>query len=375
MALAVVLTLIAVGAVAFQLLSPWWLTPLASNWKLMDDTLLITLVITGVVFVAINLFMAWAIIRYRHRPGHRAAYEPHNKKLEWWLTGVTSAGIVAMLAPGLWAYADLIDSPKESMVVEVLGQQWQWRYRLPGNDGRLGTSDVSFVSGTNPFGLNPKDRHGQDDVVVAAPELHIPVGKPVKLLQRSHDVLHNFYVPQFRVKMDLVPGLVSQVWFTPTVAGRYEVMCAEYCGLAHANMRSHVVVEDEATFKKWLAEQPTFAQAQAPTGAQPAAAGGGAGAGTGDAVSQGRELATSRGCTACHTIDGKPSIGPTWLGLYGKTETLVGGGTVKVDDAYLKKSITEPTAQVVQGFPPVMPPSNLNDREIDAVIEYMKSVK
>ena len=92
-------------------------------------------------------------------------------------------------------------------------------------------------------------------------------------------------------------------------------------------------------------------------------------------MAQGRELAQSRGCVACHSVDGKPSVGPTWLGLYGKTETLVGGATVKVDDAYLKKSIVEPNAQVVQGFQPIMPPSNLNEREIDAVIEYMKTVK
>jgi cytochrome c oxidase subunit 2 len=192
MALAIALVLIVVVAVLFQFLRPWWLTPLASNWKLMDDTLLITLVITGVVFVAINLFIAYAVVRFRHRPGHRAAFEPHNRRLEWWLTGITTAGIVAMLAPGLWVYADLIAAPKDALVFEVVGRQWQWRYRFPGKDGKLGVSDVRFVSANNPFGLNPNDSNGQDDVLIDGPEVHIPVGHPVKVLQRSVDVLHNF---------------------------------------------------------------------------------------------------------------------------------------------------------------------------------------
>ena len=365
MALAIALVLIAVAAVAFHLWSQWWLTPLASNWGLMDDTLLITIVITGIVFVAINLFVAYAVWRFRHRPGHNAAYEPHNKRLEWWLTAITTGGVGAMLAPGLWAYADFISPPKDAMEVEVIGQQWQWRFRFPGQDNKFGLSDVRFVSPGNPLGLNPNDPSARDDLLVLGPDLHLPLNRPVRVLQRSLDVLHNFNVPQFRVKLDLVPGLVSTFWFTPTKAGTYDIQCSQYCGVAHYNMKGRVVVEPEPQFKAWLAAQPTFAQTQDKHAA------GGANA----LADQGRELAQSRGCAACHSVDGKPGIGPTWKGLYGKTESLAGGATVQVDDAYLKESILLPNAKVVQGFAPVMPPQALSDQEVAALIAYIKEVK
>ncbi|NMG77299.1 cytochrome c oxidase subunit II [Aromatoleum diolicum] len=260
MALAIALILIVVASVLFHFVSPWWFTPIASNWDLLDDTIQVTLVITGAVFVAVNLFIAWAIIRYRHRPGQRAAYEPESPKLESGLTAVTTVGIVAMLAPGLYVYSDMINAPKDALIVEVLGQQWQWRFRFPGADGRLGVSDTRFMSGERPFGLDPDDPYGRDDVLVDSPELHLPLGKPVTLLLRSRDVLHNFYVPQFRAKMDLVPGTVSRFWLTPTRTGRFEILCAELCGIGHYNMRGYVIVEDEAAFHGWLATQPSFAQ-------------------------------------------------------------------------------------------------------------------
>ncbi|HEU0203523.1 MAG TPA: cytochrome c oxidase subunit II [Burkholderiaceae bacterium] len=367
MALAVVLVLIAVAAVLFQILSPWWLTPLASNWKLMDDTLWITMWICGVVFVAINLFIAYAIWKFRHRPGHRASFEPHNKKLEWWLTGITTVGVVAMLAPGLWVYADLIDPPDDALVFEALGKQWQWRYRFPGKDGQLGVTDIRFVTGDNPYGLNPDDPYGKDDVLVEGAEVHLPVGKAIKVLQRSQDVLHNFYVPQIRIKMDLVPGLVSYFWFRPTQTGRFEVMCAEYCGVAHYNMRSHMVVASEADFDAWLTKQPTYGQLVAAAAERKAAPAAGLAA-------KGREIAQGRGCIACHSIDGTQTVGPTWKDLYGKSETLTTGAKVTVDDEYLRKSITEPNAQVVQGFQPIMPPSTLNEDEMAALIAYIKEL-
>ena len=114
-----------------------------------------------------------------------------------------------MLAPGLFVWAKFVDVPKDAAVVEVVGQQWNWSYRFPGKDGMLGTVDARFDQRDNPFGINPDDPHGQDDVLVASPEVHLPLGKPVKVLLRSIDVLHDFTVPQFRVKMDLVPGLVT----------------------------------------------------------------------------------------------------------------------------------------------------------------------
>src|SRR3712207_550580 len=160
MAIAIVLLLVAVGSVVFHLMSPWWWTPIASNWSFIDDTITITFWITGAVFVAVILFMAYCVFRFRHQKGGRAVYEPENKKLEWWLTIVTAVGVAAMLAPGLFVWQQFITVPDEATEVEVVGQQWQWSYRLPGNDGRLGTSDIRNIDFENPLGLNPNDPAG-----------------------------------------------------------------------------------------------------------------------------------------------------------------------------------------------------------------------
>ena len=263
MALAIVLVLLIVGSVLFHYLSPWYLTPIATNWGTIDDTVTITFWVTGFVFVAVNLFMAYCVMRYRHRKDRRAAYEPENKKLEAWLVGLTTVGVVAMLAPGLLVWAKFVEVPEGAAVFEVLGKQWHWGFRFPGKDGVLGTVDAKYVSDKNPFGMNPDDPNGQDDVLIASPEVHLPLGKPTKALLRSVDVLHDFTVPQFRVKMDLVPGLVTYVWFTPTRTGKFDLLCEELCGIAHYTMRGKVIVEEEREFQAWLGGHPTFAQTAA----------------------------------------------------------------------------------------------------------------
>ncbi|MBI3371583.1 MAG: c-type cytochrome [Betaproteobacteria bacterium] len=263
MPIAIALILLVLGSVLFHLLSPWYFTPIASNWGTIDDTISLTFWVTGFVFVAVNLFMAYCVIRYRQRKGSRAAYEPENKKLEWWLTGLTAAGVVAMLAPGLLVWAKFVDVPKDAAVVEAVGKQWHWSYRFPGADGKLGTVDARYVGDKNPFGINPDDPNGQDDILVASPEVHLPIGKPVKVLLRSIDVLHDFTVAQFRVKMDLVPGLVTYIWFAPTRTGKFDLLCEELCGIGHFVMRGSVVVEEETAFKAWLGNYPTFAQTSA----------------------------------------------------------------------------------------------------------------
>src|SRR2546429_4514403 len=158
MVMAVALVLLVVGTILFHFLSPWWFTPIASNWKMMDDTVNITFVVTGIVFVAVNLFMACAVFLYRHRQGRRAEYAPENKKLEWWLTILTSIGVAAMLTPGLFVWAKFVTVPKGATVVEVVGQQWTWSYRFPGRDGALGSTDARLITPDNPFGIDPKDR-------------------------------------------------------------------------------------------------------------------------------------------------------------------------------------------------------------------------
>jgi cytochrome c oxidase subunit II len=271
MALAIALVLLVVGTVLFHFLSPWWFTPIASNWKMMDDTVNITFVVTGIVFVAINLFMAYALLRYRHRRGQQAHYSPENKRLEWWLTIGTSVGIAAMLAPGLFVWAKFVTVPKEATVVEAMGQQWTWSYRFPGRDGDLGTTDARLITPDNPFGIDPKDPKGADDVLISSPELHLPVNKPVRMLLRSTDVNHQFAVPQFRVKMDMVPGMVTYFWFTPTRVGRFDVLCEQLCGMAHFAMRGRVVVEEDREFQTWLAQQPTYSKTMARAAADVAA--------------------------------------------------------------------------------------------------------
>lgn len=260
MPIAIALIVLALGSVLFHFLSPWYFTPIASNWGAIDTTIGITFWVTGLVFVAVNVFMAWAVIRYRHRHGSRAAYQPENKKLEWWLLVLTAAGVAAMLAPGLLVWADVINVPRDAQVVEVMAQQWNWSYRLPGQDGRLGTVHARLVGDDNPFGLNRADPNGRDDILVSSPELHLPLGRPVKLLLRSRDVLHNFGVAELRVKMDLVPGQVTYAWFTPTRTGSFDLLCEELCGVGHFAMRGRVVVDEPAAYDAWLNRQDTFDQ-------------------------------------------------------------------------------------------------------------------
>ena len=268
----IALVLVTVGTVLFHFLAPtigWWWTPIASNWGYIDDTIIITFWVTGVVFVVVVLFMAYCVFRFRYQKGKRAKYEPENKKLEWWLIGLTSVGVAGMLAPGLFVWNQFVTVPEEATEFEVLGQQWQWSFRLPGKDGVLGTTNARNVSDDNPFGLNPNDPNGQDDILIDGDDMHLPIDKPVKVLLRSLDVLHDFYVPQFRAKMDIVPGMVTYFWFTPTRTGTYDVLCFELCGIGHYAMRALVVVEEESAYQEWLQEQSTFAQSLAQAGNGP----------------------------------------------------------------------------------------------------------
>ncbi len=265
MVVAIAVVLVAVGSVLFHILSPWWWTPIASNWSFIDTTIIITFWVTGVAFVAIVGFVGYCVYRYRHVEGRKAEYEPENKKLEWWLSIATAVGVAVMLAPGLIAWQQFITVPEGAAEIEAVGQQWQWSFRMPGQDGVLGKTDIKHISGDNPFGINPDDPKGKDDVLVQADDLHLPLGKPVKVLLRSIDVLHDFYVPHFRAKMDMVPGIVTYFWFTPTRVGKFEILCAELCGVGHHQMRGIVIVENENDYNAWLQKQQTFAKSLAQT--------------------------------------------------------------------------------------------------------------
>lgn len=260
---ALIIVLVAVGSVVFHMMSPWWWTEIASNWGFIDTTIIITFWVTGVVYVAILLFVGFCIWKFRYRADRRSEYEPEDPKLEWWLTVLTSIGVIIMLAPGLIAWKQFITVPDDATEFEVLGQQWQWNYRLPGKDGALGKSDNRNITAENPFGIDPKDPNGKDDILIQADDLHLPIGKPVKVLLRSMDVLHDFYVPQFRGKMDIIPGMVTYFWFTPIRTGNFEILCAELCGVGHHAMRGTVIVDKQGDYDEWLKDQETFAQSMA----------------------------------------------------------------------------------------------------------------
>ena len=191
-------------------------------------------------------------------------YEPENQKLELWLTVGTAVGVAALLAPGLYVWGQFVRPPAGATEIEVVGQQWQWAFRLPGKDGRLGTTDPQYITADNLLGVSPYDPNGRDDVIISDTEIHLPLGKPVKVVLRSIDVVHDFYVPEFRAKMDMVPGMETYFWFTPTKTGTFEILCAGYCGVGHPMMRGTVVVDTESNYQAWLQHQKTFAELTAP---------------------------------------------------------------------------------------------------------------
>ncbi|WP_290652498.1 cytochrome c oxidase subunit II [Aquisalimonas sp.] len=366
MVLAIILTIIVIGSVAFHLLTPWTLTELGSNWQSMDAMLHISFAITGVVFVAVTLFMVLAIVRYRHRPGRKAQYSPDSRRLELWLLGLTTVGIVALLAPGLVYYYDFTRTPDDAMRVEVVGEQWRFAFRYPGESGQLGRTSIEHVTSDNPLGLDPGDPASQDDIVIpAGGDLHLPVDQPVELVMRARDVIHSFFVPEFRAKMDMVPGMVTSFWFTPTRTGTFEALCAQHCGVGHYNMSATVNVMEREAFEDWLGEQQTFGEHLAALGDRD----------EDDEVSWGRELATSEGCMACHSDDGSRDVGPTWLNLYGREVTLEDDSTVVADEEYIRRSITDPRAQLTKGYPPAMPAYDFDDDELDALVAYIRSLQ
>tara|TARA_Y100001970_G_scaffold293794_1_gene443276 strand:+ start:4908 stop:5753 length:846 start_codon:yes stop_codon:yes gene_type:complete len=263
MFVALALFLVTIGSIAFHFWTPWWWTEVASNWGNIDDTIILTFWVTGSVFVAVCLFTAYCVWRFRYKEDRRADYEPESPRLEWVLTILTTLGVCALLAPGLIVWNKYVTVPEDAVDIEVMGQQWYWNYRLPGKDGKLGLTDVRNITDENPFGINLDDPNGVDDILIQADDLHIPLGQSVKMNLRSIDVLHDFYIPQFRAKMDMVPGTVTYYWFTTTRTGNFEILCMEYCGTGHYAMKGRVQVDEMEDYEEWLSEQYTFEEMMA----------------------------------------------------------------------------------------------------------------
>lgn len=359
-----IFTLLVIVFNYYSIENDFWFPELASNWGALDTATLMTLIISGIVFVGLSLFICYCLVRFRHKENSKAEYQIENNKLESWLAAVTTIGVIILLAPGLMVYSDLINEPEDSLKIEAIGEQWTWSFRLPGADGFFGKTHPKHFDLNNSFGLDPTDQYAQDDILIKSNILHLPIDKAVSLSLRSKDVLHDFYVPQFRVKMDMVPGQLTKLWFEPTIEGRYEILCAEYCGIQHTNMRGLVVVESEEKYKKWLSEQVIFANTSIDITSNS----------NNQEILSGENLSISLGCIACHSLDGSKNVGPSWKGIFGTERTLINGTKLLADHLYIEESIIKPNSKILMGFAPIMPIYNLDDKELDLIVEYIESL-
>jgi cytochrome c oxidase subunit 2 len=226
-----------------------WLPELASDRGAIDSAMTLSLVVTGVVFIGTNLALAWFSWRYQDAPGASASYWHDSPRLEWTWTLITAAIMLVFTfrALSLWAQVTA-PAPADSFVVEVTGQQFAWNVRYPGPDGIFGRTDAKFVDSAalNFIGLDKGDPSAADDLTVQN-QLILPEGRPVRVRLRSLDVIHSFFLPEFRVKQDAMPGITSETWFIPQRTGDFEIACAEHCGLGHYRMRGqlHVVAPSD----------------------------------------------------------------------------------------------------------------------------------
>jgi cytochrome c oxidase subunit 2 len=325
-------------------------------------------IITVTMVMATLIFgtAAYFIIRYRRRSETDATPKVAGT-LGWeaLFAGVPLTTFLVWFYIGYHDFIRMQTPPPDAMDVYVVGKQWMWKFTYP--------------EGPNSIGV-----------------LRVPVGKPVRLLLTSRDVIHSFYVPAFRIKQDAIPGAYTQTWFEVTKPGSYRVMCAEYCGLKHSEMWGEVIALSAEDYEAWMQEQrqglvsrrdasPSAPEAresrrparqaalydpQAPHGELMYAE-------RGTLPERGERLAAEKGCLKCHSVDGTEHIGPTWVDLYRRRERLTSGETVVADEAYLTESMMRPQAKVVAGFQPVMPSylGQLEAAEVAALVEYIKTLR
>jgi cytochrome c oxidase subunit 2 len=237
----------------------WWLPDVATkSGKEIDFLLWIIFYLTGAVFVLTQAVYVYFLIRYRSREGVRAKYSHGNNQLEIIWTAIPTAIFI-----GLWGYSNhmwwnVIHStpPPDTMEVGITAYQFGFSMQYPGRDGRLGRSDVKLISNDNPFGNDKNDPATKDDFQSSV--LELPVDKPVRIRLNSRDVIHAFYVPEFRIYQDIVPGrTIDWVWFVPTKVGAYTLACNQLCGQGHYNMKAQIQVVSQAEFDKWYKEKTT----------------------------------------------------------------------------------------------------------------------
>jgi cytochrome c oxidase subunit 2 len=278
-------------------------------------------------FVLIVGLAAFFAVKYRRRPGDTYRPSPsHNTPLEITWTVVPLLLVMIVFVWGFRGYMKMHTAPGQALEYNVIGKQWLWQINHPG-----GAVEVN--------------------------QMYVPVDRPVRLLLQSEDVIHSFYVPDFRVKMDAYPNQYTSMWFEATRIGDFDLFCTEYCGNEHSAMIGKVHVLSQVDFDRWLEE---------------AAPGPGD-----DPVAFGERLFKSKACNTCHSIDGSRLTGPTFQGLFGRQESLADGSTVIADENYIRRSILEPQAQITAGYDPVMPTYSgiLRPQDIDALIEYIKTLQ
>ncbi len=284
------------------------------------------LIIFAVVAVGIIAF----VIRYRRRPGEEEGITSgvaHNIKLELIWSIIPTVLVIIVFFWGFRVFMKMQVAPADAYEIKVTGQKWFWSFDYP--------EGISTVN-----------------------ELVVPVDKPVKLLMSSQDVIHSFYVPDFRIKMDVLPNRYTVTWFEAPETGEHNLFCAEYCGTSHSEMVGRVKVVPERVFNEWLDS----------------------GAGEGEGISMeeyGEQLYTAKACNTCHRIDSRAHTGPALNDLFGTQQDLADGSTVTADENYIRESILNPQAKIVAGYQPVMPTFQglLKNRQIDALIAYIKKLK
>lgn len=280
---------------------------------------LVSTFFTLLIFVTVIVFA----VKYRRRPGRlHATQTGTNVPLEvaWMVIPLALCGV--MFFWGAKVYFGLYRPPSDSLDVYVVAKQWMWKLQHA-----EGASEIN--------------------------ELHVPVGRPIRLTMTSQDVIHSFFVPAFRVKQDVLPGRYTTLWFQATRAGKYHLFCAEYCGTKHSGMTGRVIVMEEHEYEKWLS----------------------GGISQGSLASGGQRLFLSLGCAACHT-EGPDARCPRLEALFGSEVKLQDGSTVVADEAYVRESILDPKAKVVSGFQPLMPAfrGRLSEEDLVLLVAYVKSL-
>ena len=310
-----------------------WIPEAASNLAgKVDGVLLVITLISIFFFVLISALLIYFAVKYRRRrEDEETPYITGSEPLEIMWTVIPSILLILLFVYGFVVYKEMRTPPKDSVDITVTGKQWLWTF--------------DYYNGKKT--LN---------------ELYVRQNIPVRMIMRADDVLHSFFIPAFRVKQDLLPGRYTQLWFTPTKIGTYDIFCAEYCGTGHSAMLGRVVVLSPEAYDIW--EKVIGVDDGAAVASLPPA-------------ELGEKIYKEKGCNACHSIDGSIVIGPSFKGLYGRTGVLADGSSYTADENYIMRAILEPQEEMVQGFQPVMPSYKgvLSEGDITAVIAYMKTLK